>query len=67
MAGKRIKGRKRHILADTLGFLLGVASTPADMPERAGVRTLLGRILKTFAWLRKIWVDGGCTGQEFAQ
>ena len=37
------------------------------MPERAGARTLLARILKTFTWLRKVWVDGGYTGQEFAQ
>jgi transposase len=66
-AGKRIKGRKRHILVDTLGLLLGVAITPANMPERAGARTLLARILKTFTWLRKVWVDGGYTGQEFAQ
>ena len=66
-AGKKIKGRKRHILVDTLGLLLGVAITPADMPERAGARTLLSRILKTFTWLRKMWVDGGYTGQEFAQ
>ena len=35
-AAKRIKGRKRHILVDTLGLLLGVAVTPASTPEREG-------------------------------
>ena len=66
-AGKKIKGRKRHILVDTLGLLLGAAMTTADMPERAGAKTLLGRILKTFTSLRKMWVDGGYTGPEFAE
>ena len=34
-AAKRIKGRKRHLLMDTLGLMPGVASTPASTPERA--------------------------------
>jgi len=66
-AGKKIKGRKRHLLVDTLGLLLGVAITSADVPEREGAKLLLGRVLKAFSWLRKMWVDGGYTGQEFAQ
>ena len=67
LAMMQAKGRKRHILVDTVGLLLGVAITTADMPERAGARTLLSRILKTYTWLRKMWVDGGYTGPEFAQ
>jgi putative transposase len=35
-AAKQVKGRKRHVLVDTLGLLLGVYVTPADVPERAG-------------------------------
>jgi transposase len=55
-AGKRIKGRKRHLLVDTLGLVLGVAVTPANT-------TVLG----WFTWLRILWVDGGYTGEAFAQ
>jgi len=66
-AGKRIKGRKRHLLVDTLGLILGVAVTPANTTERAGAQLLLGRVLGWFTWLRILWVDGGYTGATFAQ
>ncbi len=66
-AGKRIKGRKRHLLVDTLGLLLGIEITPASTPEREGAQTLLKRILPGFAWLRLMWVDGGYSGANFAQ
>lgn len=66
-AGKRIKGRKRHLLVDTLGLVLGVAVTPANTTERDGAQVVLGRVLGWFTWLRILWVDGGCTGETFAQ
>ena len=66
-AGKRIKGRKRHLLVDTLGLVLGVAVTPANTTERDGAQILLGRVLDWFTWLRILWVDGGYTGEAFAQ
>jgi transposase len=66
-AGKRIKGRKRHLLVDTLGLVLGVAVTPASTTERDGAQLLLGRVLGWFTWLRILWVDGGYTGKNFAQ
>ena len=66
-AGKRIKGRKRHLLVDTLGLVLGVAVTPANTTERAGAQLLLGRVLSWFTWLRILWVDGGYTGAAFAE
>jgi transposase len=66
-AGKRIKGRKRHLLVDTLGLVLGVAVTPANTTERAGAQVVLGRVLGWFTWLRILWVDGGYTGETFAQ
>jgi len=65
-AGKRIKGRKRHLVVDTLGLVLGVAVTPADTTERDGAKAVLLRVLAWFAWLRLLWVDGGYTGPEFA-
>jgi transposase len=66
-AGKKIKGRKRHILVDTLGLLLGIVVTPADSTERDGAQALLQRTLAVFTWLRLLWVDGGYTGPAFAQ
>jgi len=65
-AAKRIKGRKRHLLVDTLGLVLGVAVTAASVTERAGAQVVLGRVLTWFSWLRILWVDGGYTGQSFA-
>jgi transposase len=66
-AAKRIKGRKRHLLVDTLGLLLGIEITPADTPEREGAKTLLDRVLPWFTWLKMMWVDGGYSGDAFAQ
>ena len=66
-AGKKINGRKRHILVDTLGLLLGVKVTPASTPERDGAQVLLEHCLAWFTWLRLIWVDGGYAGETFAK
>ena len=65
-AAKKIKGRKRHVLVDTLGRILGVWITPASTPERTGAQSLVGWVLGWFTWLRKRWVDGGYSGPEFA-
>ena len=64
-AAKKTKGRKRHLLVDTLGLLLWVCVTPADVSERAGARTLLGPALRWFGWLRCIWADAGYAGEAF--
>ena len=47
-AGKKIKGRKRHILVDTLGLLLNVVVHPADIQDRDGAFHLLRRARRTF-------------------
>ena len=57
-AGKKIKGRKRFVCVDTLGWLLGVAITPANIPERTGAKELLQPVLRGYR-LKKIWADGG--------
>lgn len=54
-------------MADTLGLVLGVLVTPASTPERDGAQALLGRVLVWFTWLRLMWVDGGYSGEAFAQ
>ncbi len=66
-AGKKTKGRKRHILVDTLGLLLWICVTPANVSEKAGARCFLSQALKWFGWLRCIWADQGYVGERFAQ
>jgi putative transposase len=66
-AGKKINGRKRHVLVDTLGLVLGVVVTPASCPERDGAQQVLQRVCDWFKRLRKLWVDGGYAGDTFAQ
>ena len=39
---------------------------PRREPERAGARALLAVVLPVFTWLRKLWVDGGYAGEDFA-
>lgn len=57
---KRIKGRKRHILVDTLGLIIAVVVTAANVDDRQGFVTLLkGYFADGVKRLRKIWVDGG--------
>jgi putative transposase len=63
-AGKKVKGRKRHILVDTLGNLLAVLVHPANIQDRDGARQLLANLpLMLRLRLEKIWADGGYQGQ----
>ena len=63
-AGKKIKGRKRHILTDTLGLLVGAVVHPADIQDRHGAPFVLQSIRHSFPWLRHVFADGGYTGQK---
>jgi putative transposase len=65
-AAKNIKGRKRHLLVDTLGLLLSVAVTAASVQERDGARRLLTRTSGGCKKLRRIWVDGGYRGSSLS-
>lgn len=63
-AGKKITGRKRHVLVDTLGYILGLNVTPANVQDRDGARMLLNNVLSVaFGWIKLIWADGGYSGQ----
>ncbi|HEV2459991.1 MAG TPA: IS5 family transposase [Ktedonobacterales bacterium] len=66
-AHKCVKGRKRHLLVDTLGLPISVYVTPADLHDTQGARRLLvGR--KSFVpRLKKIWADAAYRGQELAE
>jgi len=57
--GKRVRGRKRHILVDTLGLLLVVVVHAANAQDRKGARRVLEAIKEAFYGLRLIWVDSG--------
>ena len=61
-AAKQIKGRKRHLLVDTLGLLLLVVVTAASIQERDGARLVFKRLRGGCKKLRLIWVDGGYRG-----
>lgn len=63
---KKTKGRKRFLLVDTLGHVLGIAVLPADVPERSGAKALLGGVLASPTWLQRLYVDGGFSGPDFA-
>jgi putative transposase len=61
-AGKKIEGRKRHVVVDTLGLLLWVIVGPANVQDRDGARPLLQAVSQHFSTLRKIWADSGYAG-----
>ncbi|HTO80870.1 MAG TPA: IS5 family transposase [Methylomirabilota bacterium] len=65
-AGKKIKGKKRHILVDTLGLPLIVMVQPADMQDRDGAAPLLKAVRKLFPFLKKIIGDGAYQGDKLA-
>jgi putative transposase len=65
-AHKCVKGRKRHILVDTLGLLLAVYVTPADLHDGKGARCLLAGLAPLLPRLKKIWADAAYRGQELA-
>jgi transposase len=66
-AGKKIKGKKRHILVDTVGLVLHAIVHPADIQERDGGILLLSTLFGRFPFLRKLFADGGYQGPQFAQ
>ena len=66
-AHKNVKGRKRHLLVDTLGLPLSVYVTPADVQDRAGARPLLAGLKPLAPNLKKIWADGAYSGEKLAK
>lgn len=66
MPGKKIWGRKRHILVDTQGFLLAVKVHTAGWGDRKGAPLLLKPLAKRFARLSHLFADQGYTGPLMA-
>lgn len=66
-AGKKVKGRKRHIVTDTEGYLVGVKVHAADIQDRDGAVGVLISIRSLYPWLRHIFADGGYAGDKLRE
>jgi transposase len=64
-AGKLIKGKKRHVLVDTLGLLLHALVTSADVQDRDGGVLLLSSLFGQFPFLKKLFADSAYAGPVF--
>lgn len=66
---KRLNGRKRFVVCDTLGFWLEVVVLPAKIGERAGAEEAFWRLAnrEICSSLEKVWADGGFEGQEWQE
>lgn len=62
--GKRIKGRKRHILTDTAGLLMTAIVHSAGIQDRDGAPDVLASIRTSHPWLRHVFADGGYGGPK---
>jgi putative transposase len=60
--GKKVSGRKRHLLVDTQGLVLQAKVHPADLQDRAAVPLLLEGIGRQYPDIDLVWVDQGYTG-----
>ena len=61
-AEKMVKGRKRHILTDTIGLLVAAIVHAADIQDRDGAPRLLKVLRSAFPWLRHVFADGAYAG-----
>ena len=68
-AGKKVNGRKRHLLVDTIGLVLLVMVLPANIQDRDGAKQLLAAFFsqKTRRRVKHIWADGGYAGTLLAK
>jgi len=66
-AGKKIKGRKRHIVTDTMGLLVGAIVHTADIQDRDSAPMLLASIRPMVPWLRHLFADAAYAGGKLEQ
>ncbi|GHO72478.1 hypothetical protein KSD_02490 [Ktedonobacter sp. SOSP1-85] len=67
MVGKKIWGRKRHLLVDTQGFLLAVKVLAANIADVTGARLFLEGLAQRFPRLSHLFADHGYDGEPFEQ
>src|SRR5271157_4671940 len=60
---KKVNGRKRHIITDTLGFLMAIVIHDANVSDREGAKLLLKNVQYKYPRLKKIMADQGYTGE----
>lgn len=65
-AAMKIKGRKRHLITDTLGLVLAVIVTAASVHDSTGGKQLLTELAATHPSVTKVWADGGYQGRVFS-
>jgi putative transposase len=61
--GKKLSGRKRHIVVDTEGLLLAVDVHAANIADRDGAGRVLADLPMRFPRIRKLWTDSGYNGR----
>jgi putative transposase len=66
-AGKKVKGRKRHLLVDILGLVLVAWISSADVQDRDATAAVLPLAAEQFPMLQKIWADGAYEGPRVEQ
>jgi transposase len=64
-AGKKIKGKKRHLLVDTQGLLMCAIVHAADIQDRDGGLLLMGALFGLYPFLLKLYADSGYQGPKF--
>ncbi len=64
--GKKVSGRKRHVLVDTLGLVMGVVVHEADIQDCAGAVLLFDKVRNVFPPMQHVWADAGYTGKLIA-
>lgn len=62
--GKKIRGRKRHLLVDTEGFVLRVKIHSAKIMDYEGIKLLLEQAGERFSRLKHLWLDAGYRGED---
>ena len=63
-AGKKVKGRKRHLAVDTLGLPIACQITAASTQDRDALAPLLKAVKSNSPWVKMSFVDGGYQGDE---
>lgn len=66
-AGKKVKGRKRHLVTDTLGLVLSVLVTPASTQDRDGAIPVVDLAKAKVPGIKKLYVDGAYAGARAAE
>jgi len=61
--GKKVRGRKRHLLVDTQGLVLKARVHSAKLPDEDGIKLLLESACDRFPRLSHLWVDAGYRGR----